>query len=89
MSAVQGETMVREYFLYIIGVMFVIAFLIEAILLLYLFTTADSVDCNWIFCTFTKTSSSVTEVRNLTISQSVNCWKNGVEINCTEFGDYT
>jgi hypothetical protein len=83
------ETMVKEnYFLLIIGAIFIIAFLIESLLLLYFFITADSVDCNWIFCTFTKASSSVMEVRNVTIMQSVNCWRNGVEINCTEFKDF-
>jgi len=62
----------------------IIAFLIEALLLLYLFLSADSVDCNWIFCTFSKGYTHIEELQTVNITKITTCTMNGVPVNCSE-----
>lgn len=50
--------------------------LVEAAIVLWAFSRADKVSCNWLWCEFT------TVVRNATISKT--CYENGVLVNCSE-----
>jgi hypothetical protein len=56
-----------------------ISALIEAGIVAYAYFTADTVMCNWLWCTFT-TERTVASTR---IEQICECTQNGVKVNCS------
>ena len=56
--------------------MIAIALIVEASLLLVGFLFADEVECNLLWCTFTKQSHNI----------KAKCFMNGERINCSEIG---
>jgi hypothetical protein len=48
----------------------------EAVILGIGFFGADKVECNWLYCTFTK--------ERRTIEQNSECFENGVKVNCSD-----
>ena len=46
---------------------------------IYVYATADKVECNWLWCTFTTERTNITETRFM----SQHCYTNSVEVNCT------
>jgi hypothetical protein len=50
--------------------------LVEAVIVLWAFSHADTVSCNWLWCEFT------TVRKNETISKT--CYENGALVNCSQ-----
>lgn len=77
----------------IFWIIFLIILSIEIGYWIYLYKTSDEVDCNLIWCTFTKesteeffTSSTIITSLNSTINQT--CFINGEEVNCSNIEEY-
>lgn len=68
-----------------LGVIFLVILFVGSVfeigLLIYGYTHADTVHCNFIFCEFTTTrTTSESRIERITVQ---NCYLNGEAINCT------
>lgn len=74
--------------------MLIIMVMVEGLMLVASYYMADKVECNWLWCTFTKVKenntinsvveSRVTITKNETITR--NCYENDISVNCSKFG---
>ena len=64
----------------IILIILIISILFESSILAYGYINADEVNCNFLWCEFTKTNT-FSEV-----TSNSKCFINGEEINCSDFG---
>lgn len=54
--------------------------IVEGGIVLYAYLTADKVECNFIFCTFTTERTSVNTTTSITSSITSRCYTNGIEV---------
>jgi hypothetical protein len=62
-----------------IAVALVVGIIAELIFTIYIYSTADDVECNWLWCTFS-TERQESEVKR---SVTQNCYQNNKEVDCS------
>lgn len=78
-SVIWGEISIDDNQIIGFGILFLVAMglVVEVSYFIYLYTTADTVKCNFIFCEFTTTR----------VQSSQDCFMNGQRINCSTIVD--
>lgn len=64
-------------------ILFILALLFEGFILYQAYINADSVECTFLWCTFTTTKGSAD------IQTSITCSQNGQPVNCSDLTMFT
>jgi hypothetical protein len=73
-------------FVLFISIVFVVSCLFEVGLLLYAYSNADRVSCNFLWCEFTSERSSAQQYVSREVVSSRSCYENDVLVNCSSLG---
>lgn len=74
-----------EYIGLIIAIPLLIVIIFECAILGIAYFNADTIECTWLWCTFTTERTDINQT--IRIERSEECYANGEKINCTLMGD--
>jgi len=75
-----------DYLFLVMGILLFVSILWEASIIYQMYANADEVTCNWLWCEFKETKRTIEQNTITEINQQ--CFRSGIEINCSELEEY-